>query len=208
MTITLHSSGTQTATVGTEHFLSNPNVADEYMTVIDLSAMVAGDFLEVRAYQMVLTGGTSRPFWLETYQGIQPADLQEARTPWVPNDLTDTNAVRFSMNQKLGTSRNFPWKTLRRSNGANIRKNQALAKFSFLMTDSTAHAPATGKTVTVTRSIDGGAFGAGTLANITEVANGIYTVDFLAADLNGNVIVMRATASGCDDTFATLVTSL
>ena len=89
---------------------------------------------------------------------------------------------------------------------SNIKKNQALSKFAFLMTDSTNHNPATGKTVSCVRSIDGGSFASGTLANITEVGNGIYVVDFLAADLNGNVITLRATASGCDDTVLTIIT--
>jgi hypothetical protein len=88
-----------------------------------------------------------------------------------------------------------------------LKKNTALAKLEFMMTDSTNHVPATGKTVTCTRSIDGGAFAAGTLANVTEVAFGMYYVDFATGDLNGNVITLRATATGCDDTFVTLTTS-
>lgn len=87
----------------------------------------------------------------------------------------------------------------------NLKKNQALANFAFLMTDSTTHNPATGKTVTVTRCIDGGAFAAGTLSAVTEVSNGQYRCDFLAADLNGNVVTLRATATGCDDLFMTLI---
>lgn len=86
----------------------------------------------------------------------------------------------------------------------NLKKNQALANFHFLMTDSTTHNPATGKTVTVTRAIDGGAFGAGTLSAVTEMSNGLYRLDFAAADLNGNVVTLRATASGCDDLFISL----
>lgn len=89
---------------------------------------------------------------------------------------------------------------------SNVKKNQALSNFEFMMTDSTNHAPATGKTVTCTRSIDGGTFGAGTLANVNEVASGLYRVDFLAADLNGNCIVLRATATGCDDTIERIIT--
>jgi len=85
-----------------------------------------------------------------------------------------------------------------------VKKNQALSNFHFAMTDSTTHNPATGKTVTVTRLIDGGSFAAGTLSAVTEVSNGIYRVDFAAADLNGNVVTLRATASGCDDLFVTL----
>lgn len=87
----------------------------------------------------------------------------------------------------------------------NLKKNQALANFAFLMTDSTTHNPATGKTVTVTRCIDSGTFAAGTLSAVTEVSNGQYRVDFAAADLNGNVVTLRATASGCDDLFMTLI---
>lgn len=84
-----------------------------------------------------------------------------------------------------------------------LKKNQALAKYQFLMTDSTTHNPATGKTVTVTRSIDGAAFGASTAGTATEVSNGTYYIDLSAADLNGNVVVLRATATGCDDLFIT-----
>ena len=53
---------------------------------------------------------------------------------------------------------------------------------------------------------DGGAFGGGTLASVTEVGSGIYTVDFGAGDLNGNVILLRCTATACDDAFERIVT--
>ncbi len=92
------------------------------------------------------------------------------------------------------------------STTSNIKQNQALANFSFLMTDSTNHAPSTGKTVTCTRSIDGGSFSAGTLANVSEISNGMYRVDFGAGDLNGKNITLRATATGCDDAFERIVT--
>lgn len=89
---------------------------------------------------------------------------------------------------------------------AGIRKNQALANFPFLMTDSTNHNPLTGLTVTATRSIDGAAFASGTIANMTEVSAGIYQCDLGAGDLNGDTIVLRFTATGADDLFVTLVT--
>ncbi len=91
---------------------------------------------------------------------------------------------------------------------SNVTKNVALAKFQFMMRDSTNHAPVTGKTVTVTRSIDGAAQGAGTLSAVTEISFGMYSVDFAAGDLNGNVIILRATAASCDDTFERIVTAL
>ncbi len=88
-----------------------------------------------------------------------------------------------------------------------IRKNTALAAFEILMTDSTNHNPATGLTVTVTRSIDGAAFGALAVTTVTEIANGWYKFDFAASDLNGTVIGVRATATGADDLAFTIKTS-
>jgi len=89
--------------------------------------------------------------------------------------------------------------------GHAIRKNVALANFNFLMTDSTGHAPVTGKTITATRSIDGAAFGA--CANAAaEVASGIYKISLAATDLNGDVVTLQFTATGCDTTFVTIVT--
>ncbi len=87
-----------------------------------------------------------------------------------------------------------------------ITKNTALAGFTFPLFDSTDHAtPKTGRTVTATRSIDGGAFSACTNA-VTEISNGAYTIDLSAADLNGNVVLLRFTATGADDQLITLIT--
>jgi hypothetical protein len=86
-----------------------------------------------------------------------------------------------------------------------IRKNTALLNFPFLMTDSTNHNPMTGLTVTGTRSLDGGTFGGGTIANMTEVANGVYQCDLGAGDLNGDTVILRFTASGADDLLITIV---
>lgn len=88
-----------------------------------------------------------------------------------------------------------------------LAKNAAFTNFMVLMTDSTNHNPVTGKTLTITRSIDGGAFGAGTLGSVTEVSNGYYKFDFAAADLNGSLIVLRATAAGSDDKFVPIFTA-
>lgn len=89
---------------------------------------------------------------------------------------------------------------------SNIKKNQSLLAFEYLMTDAITHSPATGLTVTVNRSIDGGAFAAGTLSAVTEIGNGIYAVDFGSGDLNGNVITLQATAIGADTAFERIVT--
>jgi hypothetical protein len=89
----------------------------------------------------------------------------------------------------------------------NVKKGAAFAKFPFMMTDSTNHNPATGKTVTATISKDGGAFGSLNSGDtVTEVANGIYEVDLDATDTNANNIILRFTATACDDTFERIIT--
>jgi hypothetical protein len=89
-----------------------------------------------------------------------------------------------------------------------VKKNQALDVL-FVLTDSTNHAPATGKAsvATATRSIDHGAFGAGALGTITELTNGWYWFNAAAADMNGSVIAFRISAPGCDDTDLVFTTS-
>ncbi len=92
-------------------------------------------------------------------------------------------------------------------------QNAAFNNMEFLFVDSTDHVtPVTAAgTLAVTRSIDGGAFGAGTGTGPVEVGNGIYQYDASAADMNGGVITFRFTAaSGTpnapDDVFVTIVT--
>ena len=85
-------------------------------------------------------------------------------------------------------------------------KNTALSAFAFFMVDATdGYTPETGLSVTATRSIDGAAFASCANA-VSEVANGVYKIDLAAADLNGNVIVLRFTASGARDRVITIVT--
>lgn len=113
MAVTAHASGTQSASIGTEHFLSSPNVAGAFTLHVDLVNMAAGDYVELRVYQMVLTGGTQRVAYIKTYQGAQPTDALIAISVPISNELTDTNALRFSLKQTLGTGRSFPWKVLK-----------------------------------------------------------------------------------------------
>ncbi len=64
------------------------------------------------------------------------------------------------------------------------------------MVDSTdGFTPETGLTITMTRSLDGAAFGAATGA-VTEISTGHYKVDASAADMNGDIVTHRFTAAG------------
>lgn len=113
MAVTASASGTQSATVTTEHQLADTAAAGVYTFHVDTVNMVAGDILELRIYQMVLTSGTSRVAYIGVYYGAQPTDdLIKISVP-ISNELTDSTALRFSLKQTFGTSRNFPWKVLK-----------------------------------------------------------------------------------------------
>lgn len=86
-----------------------------------------------------------------------------------------------------------------------VKKNTALNGFSFPMYDSTTHQSATGKTVTAQRFIDGGTVASCT-NSVTEISNGAYTINFAAGDLNGNTILFKFSATGCDEVWFTIVT--
>lgn len=113
MAVTAHASGTQAATVGTEHFLTSPAVAGTFTLHVDCNAMAAGDVVELRVYQTVLTGGTPRVAYSTRYDGVQPADDAVKISVPVSNDLAEANALRFSLKQTHGTSRSYPWKVLK-----------------------------------------------------------------------------------------------
>lgn len=143
-------------------------------------------------------------------------DSLVAGSDTLPADVTQWNGTNVATPDTAG----YPKVTIKSGTGtgeislssgrvalqSGIRKNQAIANFPFLMTDSTNHNPATGLTVTGVRSIDGAAFGAGTIANMTEVGNGVYQCDLGAGDLNGDTIALRFTATGADDLVITLIT--
>lgn len=113
MAVTAQSSGTQTATISTEHTLLDVAVAGTFTLHVDTNAMAAGDTLELRIYQIVLTGGTRRVAYFTRYIDAQPADdLIKISVP-ISNELTDAGSLRFTLKQTTGTGRAYPWKVLK-----------------------------------------------------------------------------------------------
>lgn len=99
-------SGTQAATVTTEHTLTTQTTAYNAALTVDLSAMVNGDEVELRIKTKVLSGGTSREFWYSVYAHVQGQ----------PNIITDpvTSDIEIvaTLKQTTGTGRSFPWKLI------------------------------------------------------------------------------------------------
>jgi hypothetical protein len=107
----VYASGTATpVSIGTEYDFSAPNALGTYVLVIDTNALASGDVLEIRVYKMVLTSGTSRVMYVQGYYGVQATDDQIKYSIPIANDLTDSNAVRFTYKQTFGTQRAIPWK--------------------------------------------------------------------------------------------------
>ncbi len=114
MTVSAFATGTLTPGGNTETFLSSPNVVGTFQLVIDTVNMAAGDVIEVRVYQMVLTAGTQRVAYLQRYFDAQPTDDLIKNSVPISNELTDTNSLRFSITQTKGTtSHTIPWKVLK-----------------------------------------------------------------------------------------------
>jgi hypothetical protein len=82
--------------------------------------------------------------------------------------------------------------------GSSIKKNAACNGFMFIMTDTTNHAPKTGLTVTAQRSLGGAGFSACANA-VSELSNGVYTINLAASDTNNASLMLRFTATGADD---------
>lgn len=88
---------------------------------------------------------------------------------------------------------------------SNIKQNTALNGFTFVMTDNVNHYPATGLSVSAERSLGGAGFSP--CANsVSEVSDGVYTINLAAADVNSATSMLHFSASGADDLNIMLVT--
>lgn len=113
MAVTALGSGTKTAEIGVEHVLQKVAEAGVYTFHVDTNAMAAGDTLELRIYQMVLTAGTARVAYFQNFQGAQVSDdLIKISVP-ISNELTDSEALKMTLKQTTGTGRAYPWKVLK-----------------------------------------------------------------------------------------------
>ncbi len=106
MALTVLASGTQTATVGTEHTLATDTTGKTSVLVVDTGNMADGDVLELRLKTKVLSTSTSR----EAYNAIY------AHKQAVPNKYSvpvpANIEVVATLKQTAGTGRAFDWALL------------------------------------------------------------------------------------------------
>jgi hypothetical protein len=90
----------------------------------------------------------------------------------------------------------------------NIQQNANLNGFQFLMISSTTGSPlpGLGTGITAQRSLAGAGFSP-CVNTPTELANGVYTINLAAADLNSPSVMLRFSATGAADLDILLITT-
>lgn len=113
MAVTVLGSGTQTASIGTEHTLQDTSAAATYQLFVDTTNLADGDTVELRVYKMAKSAGTRLVTYYIVRSDAQPADDLGLVSVPISTGLTDSGAVRFTLKQVLGTGRNFDWEVLK-----------------------------------------------------------------------------------------------
>lgn len=103
MANTTNTSGTLTATAGgAEDTLATVTTAATLQLHIDCVNMAADDEVLVKIYSKVLSGGTERPLW----EFFLANDMDNI---WVSPVIINVISARFTLTQRVGTARSFPW---------------------------------------------------------------------------------------------------
>jgi hypothetical protein len=101
---TLSSSGTQTATINTEHTLYNPTTNKWFSGYIDLTNMASGDTTILTVYVITKTAGSYITYYQATYSGAQTYPL--IYFPPLPSDI----GYKLTLKQTVGTGRSYDWR--------------------------------------------------------------------------------------------------
>lgn len=101
---TTAASGTQTATINTEHSLSTQTTAATYVFMTNLTNMVNGDIVELRIKTKVLTGDTAEVIYHAMFTHDQGAEAIVASPP-----VVSMFSIEATLKQTAGTGRAFPW---------------------------------------------------------------------------------------------------
>lgn len=102
MAISLKSSGTQAATLSTEHTLLDTIDPGVYELEVDTNALAGAEELEIRIYTKVLSTGTQRVYKIAN---VRPSAEPNLKSP----PIVAINGAKFTIKQTGGTGRSFPW---------------------------------------------------------------------------------------------------
>lgn len=106
MTLSVVASGTQTASIGTEHTLSAPSASNVYQLIVNLENMVNGDVIELRFKRKILSGSAAaQTVFFATYANAPGTDGELALSPPAPCP----HGCAVTLKQTAGTGRDFDW---------------------------------------------------------------------------------------------------
>lgn len=105
MAVTEKTSGSQTATISTEHALATVTDAGIYVLRVDLGNLAAGDIVELRLYGKARNATDSeRLLYSASYGPIVPGHLLTDSVP-----VVSSGHLRATLRQTAGTGRAWPW---------------------------------------------------------------------------------------------------
>ncbi len=113
MSVTAQGTGTQAATINTEHTLLDVAIAGTFTLHVSRRNQAAGDVVELRIYQVLLTGDTREIAYFTREADAAPTENMILVSVPISNELTDAGSLRFTLKQTKGTGRNWPWKVLK-----------------------------------------------------------------------------------------------
>ena len=99
----VNTSGSQTATLGTEHTLATVTNAGRLTLAVDTANLVDGENVELRIYGKARTGDTERLIASFGYEHAQGADLK------ILGPFDSAHHMKLTLEQNGGTGRAFPW---------------------------------------------------------------------------------------------------
>lgn len=107
--MTVEASGTQAATIDTEHSLHTNSSLKTFVLMVNTVNMVAGDELELRVKVKTLAGSTITLAYYASYLNAQQEPIKYSIPTPSPGQ---TNGIEFTLKQVAGTGRNYEWAVL------------------------------------------------------------------------------------------------
>lgn len=106
MAVTEATSGSQTATISTEHTLATITTPGVYVLRVDVNALALGDRLVLRAKVRARSGDTTRQLFSAVFEHSQADKIADSIPVPVVHELV------WTLQQTAGTGRAFPWSVL------------------------------------------------------------------------------------------------
>lgn len=95
--------GTQAATISTEHTLLDTSDPGTYALITYLANLVAGDTVELRIYAKAITGGAYQVAFRQPYVNAQDRGFAQSFHVFAPF------GAKFTLLQSAGTGRSYGW---------------------------------------------------------------------------------------------------